>query len=57
MYRQAFVVLIVWNLVNGGMFYRIGFQINIIAKSCCLSVLSFRFICTGNCGANRPAPI
>lgn len=32
MYRQAFVVLIIWNLVNGYISYRTGFQLNIASN-------------------------
>ena len=32
MYRQAFVVLIIWNLVDGYISYRTGFQINIVSN-------------------------
>jgi hypothetical protein len=32
MYRQAFVVLIIWNLIDGFISYRTGFHFNIIAN-------------------------
>ena len=32
MYLQAFVVLIIWNLVNGYISYRTGFQLNIASN-------------------------
>ena len=32
MYLQAFVVLIIWNLVDGYISYRIGFHLNIASN-------------------------
>ena len=32
MYRQAFVVLIIWNLIDGYISYRTGFQLNIASN-------------------------
>ena len=44
MYRQAFAVLIIWNVIDGYISYLTGFQINIVSNLCCLWASLYRFI-------------